>query len=75
MSPKSKIEKENTKNKSKTKYGNSISINSFPKTNKSKSTEKIIYTHKTSSVGKILSIYNNNIMKYIINYEYFKFNI
>ena len=52
MSPKSKIEKENTKIKSKTKYGNSISINSFPKTNKSKSTEKIIYRHKTSSIGK-----------------------
>ena len=52
MSPKSKIEKENTKIKSKTQFGNSISINSFPKTNNSKSTEKIIYKHKTSSIVK-----------------------
>ena len=43
----------NEKNKSKTKYGSSMSINSFPKTNKSQSTKKIIHKNKTSTKNNI----------------------
>ena len=42
MSPTNKNQKNNlnVKNKSKTKYGNCISINTYPKNNKSKSSQK-----------------------------------
>ena len=55
MSPtnKSNINNLDINKKSKTKYGNSISINSYPKSNKSK-------TNKSSSVGKINSNKNDN---------------
>ena len=55
MSPtnKSNINNLDINKKSKTKYGNSISINSYPKSNKSK-------TNKSSSVGKVNSNKNDN---------------